>query len=99
MTALPFASSAAWIISWTGCGERSASPSRAPAGRRRCRLVFTHVFDDRALGAQHGAGWEIYFNRLHSHLAGEFLTEEEAYEAGSTRRSGGACWLPYTRSR
>lgn len=30
---------------------------------------------------QHAAGWEIYFNRLDSHLAGAFLSEEEAHEA------------------
>jgi uncharacterized protein YndB with AHSA1/START domain len=46
-----------------------------------CLLVFTHVFDDRALGAQHAAGWEIYFNRLDSHLAGKYLSEEEAHES------------------
>jgi uncharacterized protein YndB with AHSA1/START domain len=48
-----------------------------------CVLVFTHVFDDRALGAQHAAGWEIYLNRLDVHLGGEFLPEEEAHEAAS----------------
>jgi uncharacterized protein YndB with AHSA1/START domain len=46
-----------------------------------CLLVFTHVFDERALGAQHAAGWEIYFNRLDAHLKGEFLSEEQAHEA------------------
>lgn len=45
-----------------------------------CILVFTHVFDDRALGAQHAAGWEAYLNRLDSHLAGGFLSEEDAHE-------------------
>jgi uncharacterized protein YndB with AHSA1/START domain len=44
-----------------------------------CLLVFTHVFDDRALGAQHAAGWEIYLNRLDAHLAGGFLSEEAAH--------------------
>jgi len=50
-----------------------------PAGDG-CLLVFTHVFDDRALGAQQAAGWEAYLNRLDSHLAGEFLSEEAAHE-------------------
>jgi uncharacterized protein YndB with AHSA1/START domain len=46
-----------------------------------CVLVFTHVFDDPALGAQQAAGWEIYLNRLDAHLAGGFLSEEEAHTA------------------
>jgi hypothetical protein len=46
-----------------------------------CALVFTHAFDDRALGAQHTAGWVVYLNRLDSHLAGNFLPEQEAHEA------------------
>ena len=45
-----------------------------------CLLVFTHVFDDRALGAQHAAGWDTYFDRLDAHLAGGYLSEEEAHE-------------------
>jgi uncharacterized protein YndB with AHSA1/START domain len=49
-----------------------------PAGNG-CVLVFTHVFDDRALGAQHAAGWETYLNRLDSHLAGSHLSVEEAH--------------------
>jgi uncharacterized protein YndB with AHSA1/START domain len=46
-----------------------------------CVLVFTHVFNER-LGpaAQHAAGWEAYFNRLDVHLAGGFLSEEDAHE-------------------
>ena len=45
-----------------------------------CVLVFTHVFDDRTLGAQHATGWHLYFDRLDAHLAGGFLSEEEAHE-------------------
>jgi uncharacterized protein YndB with AHSA1/START domain len=44
-----------------------------------CLLVFTHVFADRALGAQHAAGWETYLARLDAHLAGEGLSEEDAH--------------------
>lgn len=46
-----------------------------------CILVFTHVFDPR-LGPdwQHAAGWETYLNRLDAHLAGGFLSEEEAHQ-------------------
>lgn len=54
---------------------------RARARRRRLSAhFFTHVFDDRALGAQHAAGWEVYFNRLDAHLSGSFLSEEEAHK-------------------
>jgi len=45
-----------------------------------CRLIFTHVFDDRALAAQTAAGWATYLSRLEPHLAGEYLSEEEAHE-------------------
>jgi len=43
-----------------------------------CLLVFTHVFDDRKFGAQHATGWEVHFARLHSLLAGERLSQDEA---------------------
>ena len=45
-----------------------------------CRLVFTHVFDDRAGAAQTAAGWDAYFSRLEPHLAGGFVSEDEAHE-------------------
>lgn len=44
-----------------------------------CRLVFTHVFDDRTAAAQAAAGWEAYLARLEAHLAGGYLSEEEAH--------------------
>jgi uncharacterized protein YndB with AHSA1/START domain len=45
-----------------------------------CVLVFTHVFNPEFGPAwQHAAGWETYFNRLDAHLAGGFLSEEEAH--------------------
>jgi hypothetical protein len=37
------------------------------------------VFDDRAEGAQHAAGWETYFKRLDAHLAAGYLSEEDAH--------------------
>ncbi len=43
-------------------------------------LVFTHVFEDRSLGAQHGSGWEIHFDRLDTHLAGGSLSPEDAHD-------------------
>jgi uncharacterized protein YndB with AHSA1/START domain len=45
-----------------------------------CLLVFTHVFNPE-LGPdwQHAAGWETYFDRLAAHLAGGYLSEEDAH--------------------
>ena len=44
-------------------------------------LVFTHVFNpEHGPDWQHAAGWEIYFDRLDAHLAGGFLSEEDAHE-------------------
>ena len=67
------------LIAYTWGGELLRFELRPDAGG--CTLVFTHVFDDRALGAQHAAGWEIYLDRLDAHLAGGFLGEEEAHAA------------------
>jgi uncharacterized protein YndB with AHSA1/START domain len=44
-----------------------------------CRLIFTHVFDDRSLAAQTAAGWEAYLSRLEPHLAGGHMSEEDAH--------------------
>ena len=44
-----------------------------------CRLVFTHVFDDRAGSAQTAAGWDAYLSRLEPLLDGGFVSEEEAH--------------------
>ncbi len=45
-----------------------------------CLLVFVHEFDDRALGAQHAAGWEACFDGLDALLAGTPLSERESLE-------------------
>ena len=66
-------------IAWTWEGDRFGFELQ-PDGEG-CLLTFTHVFSDRSLGAQHAAGWEIYFNRLDAHLAGGFLDEQEAHKA------------------
>lgn len=66
------------VIEWTWGGELTRF-ELFPAGDG-CVLEFTHVFDDRALGAQHATGWEAYLNRLDAHLAGGFLSEEAAHE-------------------
>ena len=67
------------VIAWTW-GDDVFRFELRPDGDG-CLLVFTHVFDDRALGAQHAAGWEVYLNRLDSHLGGGFLSEEDAHDA------------------
>jgi uncharacterized protein YndB with AHSA1/START domain len=61
-------------IAWLWGGERFGFELR-PDGDG-CLLVFTHVFDDRALGAQHAAGWELYLGRLDSQLAGTHVPME-----------------------
>ena len=66
------------LLRWTWGQERYAF-ELSPEGDG-CRLVFTHVFDERyGPAAQHAAGWETYFDRLDAHLAGGFLDEEEAH--------------------
>ena len=36
-----------------------------------CRLVFTHVFDDRPAAASYGSGWTVCLNALESSVNGE----------------------------
>jgi uncharacterized protein YndB with AHSA1/START domain len=66
-------------IAWTWGVERYSFELQSRGDG--CVLVFTHVFDPR-LGPdwQHAAGWETYLSRLDVHLAGGFLSEEEAHE-------------------
>ena len=46
-----------------------------------CVLVFTHVFNpEYGPDWQHAAGWETYFDRLDAHVAGGYLSEEDAHE-------------------
>jgi uncharacterized protein YndB with AHSA1/START domain len=63
-------------FAWTWGGE-DFSFELEPEGRG-CRLTFTHVFDDPALSADHAAGWEVHFDRLDAHLAGDHMTFEDA---------------------
>ena len=65
-------------LAWIFGGERYSF--ELAAQEDGCRLIFTHVFDDRALAAQTAAGWETYLSRLEPHLAGGYLSEEEAHE-------------------
>ena len=65
-------------LAWTFGGERYSFELTAQEGG--CRLVFTDVFDDRRRAAQTAAGWEAYLSRLEPHLAGGYLSEEQAHE-------------------
>ena len=64
-------------LAWTFGGDRYSFDLAATEDG--CRLIFTHVFDDRTLAAQTAAGWESYLSRLAPHLAGGHLSEEEAH--------------------
>ncbi len=59
------------LITYVWGGERLRFELEPVAGG--CLLVFEHVFDDRALGAQHAAGWDRYLDRLVAHVAGKPL--------------------------
>jgi uncharacterized protein YndB with AHSA1/START domain len=65
-------------LAWTFGGERYSFELTAQEGG--CRLIFTHVFGVRAIAAQAATGWHAYFSRLESHLAGRYLSEEEAHK-------------------
>ena len=68
------------VLAWEWADERYRF-ELAPDGDG-CRLVFTHVFDERyGPAAQHAAGWEAYLARLAAHLAGGELSEERAHDA------------------
>lgn len=69
------------VIAWTYGGELFRFDLEEDG--EGCVLVFTHVFDERALSAQHATGWEAYFKRLDAHLAGGFLSEADAHEGAS----------------
>ncbi|GAA3831837.1 hypothetical protein GCM10022226_61260 [Sphaerisporangium flaviroseum] len=65
-------------LAWTFAGQLYSFD--LSAHEDGCRLVFTHVIDDRGISAQTAAGWEAYLSRLEPHLAGKDLSEEEAHE-------------------
>ncbi len=67
------------VIAYTWGGEHFRFELR-PDGPG-CLLVFTHVFDDRSFGAQHATGWELHFDRLDAHLAGGFVSQDDAHAA------------------
>lgn len=61
---------------WTFAGQPQSFELAAVDGG--CRLTFTHVIDDLP-AAQTATGWEVYLSRLEPHLAGGFLSDEEAH--------------------
>jgi len=65
-------------LAWTWADEAYRFDLR-PEGADATVLVFTHVFADRAVGAQHAAGWDVYLERLDVALAGGALDEEAAH--------------------
>jgi hypothetical protein len=66
------------LLAWTWGVERYSFELTADG--EDCVLVFTHVFNpELGPGWQHAAGWETYFNRLDAHLAGGFLSEQDAH--------------------
>lgn len=66
------------LIAWTFGPDRFRFELGPDGGG--CLLVFTHVFQDRELGAQTAAGWETYLDRLDVHLDGRELAEEAAHQ-------------------
>lgn len=66
-------------LAWTFAGDLYAFD--LTEHEQGCRLVFTHVFDDRSAAARTAAGWDVYLSRLAPHLVGDHLTEVEAHQA------------------
>lgn len=64
------------LLSWTFAGQPQCFELTAEGDG--CRLVFTHVIDDLP-AAQTATGWEVYLSRLEPHLAGGYLTDEDAH--------------------
>jgi uncharacterized protein YndB with AHSA1/START domain len=73
------------VLAWSWAGELFRFELSADGDG--CLLVFTHVFDDPPLGAQHAAGWDGYLDRLGAHLEGRHLSEEQAYEGVAERNA------------
>jgi uncharacterized protein YndB with AHSA1/START domain len=66
------------LLAWTWGVERYSFELTRDG--EHCVLVFTHVFDpELGPGWQHAAGWDTYLSRLDVHLAGGFLSEEDAH--------------------
>jgi uncharacterized protein YndB with AHSA1/START domain len=84
------------VLAWTWGGERFRFELRGDRegtlddegllDGEGCLLVFTHVFDDRRLNAQHATGWERYLDWLETHLAGGFVSLEDGPKLQLERR-------------
>lgn len=67
------------LLGWTAGRERFHV--EVLSARDGSLLEFTHVYDERfGSTAQHASGWEAYLDRLDAHLAGGFLSEEDAHD-------------------
>lgn len=66
-------------LAWIFNGDRYSF--ELAAQEDGCQLIFTHVFDERTPAAQTAAGWETYLSRLDHHLAGQYLSEQDAHES------------------
>jgi uncharacterized protein YndB with AHSA1/START domain len=64
-------------LAWVFAGQPQSFELVATEGG--CRLIFTHVIDDLP-AAQTATGWEVYLSRLGPHLAGGYLSDEEAHK-------------------
>jgi uncharacterized protein YndB with AHSA1/START domain len=65
-------------LAWTFAGELYSFDLAAHGDG--CRLIFTHVVNDRSLAAQTAAGWDSYLSRLDPHLDGQHLSEVDAHQ-------------------
>lgn len=72
------------LIAWTFAGSQYRIELQAQDDG--CLLTFTYVFDDRPAAAQWAAGWDTYLNRLQPHLAGGYLSEEDAHQGFDQRK-------------
>ncbi|WP_327092164.1 SRPBCC domain-containing protein [Nonomuraea sp. NBC_01738] len=64
-------------LAWTYAGQVYSFDLAADGAG--CRLVFTHVIDDRGLSAQTATGWDAYLSRLEPYLDGEEISEQDAH--------------------
>ncbi|MET7952219.1 SRPBCC domain-containing protein [Micromonospora sp. NPDC005324] len=66
------------LFAWASGEERYHNELR-PDGEG-CVYIFTHAYDPKAGSiVQYASGWETYLNRLEVHLAGGYLSEEDAH--------------------
>jgi uncharacterized protein YndB with AHSA1/START domain len=67
------------VIAWTRGEDRYRFELTPEDGG--CVLVFTHVFTEQwGSSWELAAGWDAYLNRLDAHLAGGYLSEQDAHE-------------------